>query len=80
MYFSHNEKRVKEKNQHGRMKRKKKTVLILRYEAFFFTGADSQRVYFFSLLTINHSSPSYIKTVFILAQTATDVARKVYSL
>lgn len=48
MYFSHNEERVKEKNQHGRMKRKKKKpVLILRYEAFFFTGADSQRVYFF---------------------------------
>ena len=33
MYVSHNEERVKEKNQHGRMKRKKKSILVLRYEA-----------------------------------------------
>lgn len=72
MYVSHNEERVKEKNPHSRMKRKKKSILVLRYEAISLQVLILKE-FIFSPLTINHPSPSYVKTVFILAQTATDV-------
>lgn len=53
--------------------KEKKLVLVLRYEAISLQVLILKE-FIFSPLTINHPSPSYVKTVFILAQTAADVA------